>query len=575
MHLNLNKEKILLQYSGGKDSTACLVLLKLSGAEVEAIHFVHEFSYELPTQEAKRICQELEVPLSIVNIDDELKEIFLNGFRLRPCRYCKAVMDRITVDYAKEHDFKLICVGDTKDDTALVNRLSATSELTLKISKYFNRAVTLPEDIFIYRPLIDSTSSEVMDFLAENKIKIERIGDTGDKYFEYSREGCPLQFKDFGVTYSLELMHDLKKYNELCARFAKTKKIRASIHLPSEFIVTIPRGYEKTCRDFLIENGCKLSNKIEVADTVDVYHFSLQIYREVADESVIKIALARFFERLGLKIVSQRFFDKSLEIDAGKFKMFAFIEPVNLKLYGHLTSLEEISADFIKNLFSEIFHTDNILLERLPARAEVNVESLLSSVKNCRWFAQSLSSKNFIRSGAIDAITQRDLLYLKKIGVSVFVALRRSHNPELVERIRSAGIRYEKIFTDAVAYENFERSLNRQIMITSYMNFVRQSEAMCRIFELLSDAEGTALFFCKYGRDRTGIISIVLELLAGVSLAEIIADYLRNDLFSEVRKRACFDFIETFIKEYRSAEDYLLFIGVDSARISKLKFKLK
>lgn len=575
MQLNLNQERILLQYSGGKDSTACLALLKLSRAEVEAIHFVHEFSYDLPTQEAERICRELKVPLHVVNIGDELKEIFLNGFRLRPCRYCKAVMDRITVDYAKEHGFKLICVGDTKDDTALVNRLSATPELAPKVSKYFNQAVALPNDIFIYRPLIDSTSSEVMNFLAENKIKIERVGDTGDKYFEYSREGCPLQFKDFGATYSLKLMHDLKKYNEFCAQFAKTKKIRASIHLPSEFIVTIPRGYEKACRNFLIENDCKLSDKIEVANTVDVYHFSLQIYREVADESVIKIALARFFERLNLKIFSQKFSDKSLEIDAGKFKMFAFIEMTNLKLYGHLTSLEEISVDSIKNLFAEIFHTNNILLERLPAKSEVNVESLLSSVKNCLWLTRSLSSKNFIRSGTVEAISQRDLFYLKNFGVSVFVDLRCSYNPELIERIRSAGIRYEKIFTDTLPHEDFERRIDQQIIVTSYMNFVRQIEAMRKIFELLADAEGTVLFFCKYGRDRTGIISIVLELLAGVSLAEIIADYLRNDLPLDVRKRACLDFIKAFIKEYHSAEDYLSFIGIDSVRISKLKFKLK
>ena len=38
-------KKILLQLSGGKDSIACMILLKELGVELEAIHFIHAYNY--------------------------------------------------------------------------------------------------------------------------------------------------------------------------------------------------------------------------------------------------------------------------------------------------------------------------------------------------------------------------------------------------------------------------------------------------------------------------------------------------------------------------------------------------
>ena len=54
----LKEKKILVQYSGGKDSTACLIKLVEDGAYVEAVHFIHQYGYSLPTEEAKRICDD-------------------------------------------------------------------------------------------------------------------------------------------------------------------------------------------------------------------------------------------------------------------------------------------------------------------------------------------------------------------------------------------------------------------------------------------------------------------------------------------------------------------------------------
>ena len=76
--MNYVDKKILVQYSGGKDSTACLIKLVEEKAYVEAIHFTHKYAYSVPTEEAKRICSEFEVKLHIIDISAQISELLLN-----------------------------------------------------------------------------------------------------------------------------------------------------------------------------------------------------------------------------------------------------------------------------------------------------------------------------------------------------------------------------------------------------------------------------------------------------------------------------------------------------------------
>lgn len=64
--------KVLLMLSGGKDSVACLTLLKENEMEVTAVHFVHAWGSEIPTMETKRVCQEFNVPLQIIDFSNIL-----------------------------------------------------------------------------------------------------------------------------------------------------------------------------------------------------------------------------------------------------------------------------------------------------------------------------------------------------------------------------------------------------------------------------------------------------------------------------------------------------------------------
>ena len=352
--------KIIVQYSGGKDSTACLVKLSQEKYDVEAIHFKHSFAYALPTEEAKRICTQLNIPLIIIDITIEIEEAFLNNYKGRPCRICKSIMDRKTVEYAISNGINEIAVGDTGSDTTLVNRLKALEKSGVQPSKYFNASVSLPDNISIVRPLLSYNNDDVFLYLKKQGVTVRRNNDTGDKYFEYSREGCPLQFKDFGVPYTKSLMKKLHDYNVLCTQFATNKGIKASIHLPSEFIVTIPRGYEEDCRKFLLDNGVALNPKKTYSFENKMISFDIKIYQELFETATLLELLSRFMERLNDKVVDTTELTDGICLISivGKYiSMAVHIDEAELLLHCSICDRRGLNRDFIENLFVEVFHT--------------------------------------------------------------------------------------------------------------------------------------------------------------------------------------------------------------------------
>ena len=351
-----SNSRVLLQLSGGKDSVACLLLLLQADVYVEAIHFTHKYSYSLPTEMATSICQRYGVNLHCVDITTELEKRFLDHFKGRPCRVCKSIMDRYTVRFAQENIFRYICVGDSADDTMLINRLKSIDGGVFNISRYFNKEVDLQPNIEVFRPLLFCHSDEILSFVKDAVPEFRRVNDTGDKYFEYSREGCPLQFKDFGAEYSPELMSSLKRYNELCSEYSTSLGIKAAIHLPSEFIVTIPKGFEGQCRSFLLEKGVMLSDDKNCVQT-STWHISARPNILLQDDQIKIDVLRRFCERLVFPTVTISSFGDILIANAGTSTIsFIWNDKIGVLLIDIIGG-SAISEQQISNLCIELFHT--------------------------------------------------------------------------------------------------------------------------------------------------------------------------------------------------------------------------
>lgn len=369
---SVKKGKVLLMLSGGKDSCACLHMLKSHAINVVAIHFVHRWGYQIVTDEAKRVCEEYKVPLIIYDYTEEFLES-LRGFKGgRPCILCKERMYEVTLKTALEKKIDYICIGDNANDTTTIARIrkyiNEKEDETLFLNTFLGTEINLLDNIKVIRPIIDMTSEEVLQYLEKNKIKIQRVGDTGDKYFEYSREGCPIQFHDPGTEITVSDMEKLRDYNTILSKFARENGIRASIHIPSEFIITIPKGYEDKARDYLLAAGVPLGNiKKEKIVSKIAYTISMKnLYIEIFQDEVMEYLINRFFERLGIE-----FSNKEI-LNSGKSKTYLYendnvfanvyiLNEINIVNF-FLISNRELKKDYIQNLVIEVFRTMDFTL---------------------------------------------------------------------------------------------------------------------------------------------------------------------------------------------------------------------
>jgi protein-tyrosine phosphatase len=153
------------------------------------------------------------------------------------------------------------------------------------------------------------------------------------------------------------------------------------------------------------------------------------------------------------------------------------------------------------------------------------------------------------RSGALCAITDRDLLVLEAVGVAQIIDLR---GPSEVaglghDRVPAGGACehvslpvfdpeiavYEILggtLTAARAQQILRDGQGAQLMIDLYRGFVRAPLVRAQFgaaLHLIADRQPLpTLFHCTAGKDRTGWLAAVLLTTLGVPVDAIVADYL-------------------------------------------------
>lgn len=351
--------KVIAMLSGGKDSIATVVLLRKSGIDVTAIHFVHKWGSTIPTEEAKKICTEYQIPLIIKDYTQEFCNA-INGYTAgRPCLLCKKQMYKVLLSYLKNNEFGWLCIGDNSNDRTTIARIKqfindGHPDDNLVYSAYWGSemGIVLPENMKVIRPLINMSASDIENFLESENIEIKRINSTGDKYFEYHREGCPIQFADIGVELNEELYADLKRYNDCITEFARKEGILASIHMPSTFIITIPRGYEEQAADYLEMQGLSVNRNINSSNTPNREVFLGYVYelnRNLLDTGAYEKVFNRFLERMELY---------------GKGRMIKRLDDVVVCSYKEKTASLDLFFDFSDNEARITYSFDNDALGR-------------------------------------------------------------------------------------------------------------------------------------------------------------------------------------------------------------------
>ena len=104
-------------FSGGVDSAFLLWAAKTCGCRVRAYYARTVFQPAFELEDARRLCRELDVPLSIVDVDIlAVPEVLANG--PERCYYCKQALFSALWDAARQDGFDTMLDGTNASDDA-------------------------------------------------------------------------------------------------------------------------------------------------------------------------------------------------------------------------------------------------------------------------------------------------------------------------------------------------------------------------------------------------------------------------------------------------------------------------
>ena len=140
----------------------------------------------------------------------------------------------------------------------------------------------------------------------------------------------------------------------------------------------------------------------------------------------------------------------------------------------------------------------------------------------------------FLRSDGLHNLTAEDQRRLWTYGVRLVLDLRTpeeiSRQPDRWEACPEMLCRSIPML-DRVNSSFFQGSLPDSMseMYCSLLDSPSGKEAIRQVFSAFSETEGGVLYHCTAGKDRTGVISMLLLKLAGVADETVIADYAATE----------------------------------------------
>ena len=136
-------------------------------------------------------------------------------------------------------------------------------------------------------------------------------------------------------------------------------------------------------------------------------------------------------------------------------------------------------------------------------------------------------------------LSDADAASIADLGVTAVYDLRHDHEVEAHPDVPIPGAEWHHLEVKGIpmdAVSNLEtREAGTEVMHEVYRSFVDKPGARAAFSELLSriaETDGSHLFHCTAGKDRTGWASALLLHVAGVDEETIRADYLLTNQFS-------------------------------------------
>ena len=187
----------------------------------------------------------------------------------------------------------------------------------------------------------------------------------------------------------------------------------------------------------------------------------------------------------------------------------------------------------------------------------------------------TMRSETIYRSNALD-LSDEDLATLEDLGVSTVIDLRTAQQVEETPDRVPEGAEYVHIdligdqanganTMSDISFDTPESAA--AILEQTNVGFVEdagQRERFGEVLTTIAEADGSILFHCTAGKDRAGWTSAILQLAAGVSEQDVMANYLATNDYSEERIAATADKVRE-AKGDEAADAIKVLLGVQES----------
>ena len=197
----------------------------------------------------------------------------------------------------------------------------------------------------------------------------------------------------------------------------------------------------------------------------------------------------------------------------------------------------------------------------------------------------------FIRSNLIEKLEGDDISYLINNNILTIIDLREKEEIES----KPSYFQNDKRFNYYnVVLKGRNAPLNEEEIPLTYMNIIDDKDSMKKLFQIILKSNYGVLFNCNLGKDRTGVVSMLLLKLANVDDLTIINDYSISDknlekVITEIYKKNpdlpkflgrakswyMAKTLEIFNKKYLNIENYLNYLEFTKKDIEIIRNKFK
>lgn len=201
---------------------------------------------------------------------------------------------------------------------------------------------------------------------------------------------------------------------------------------------------------------------------------------------------------------------------------------------------------------------------------------------------KEIKYNRFIRSNLPINLLDKEIDYLLENNIKTIIDLRSEKE---VLSVKSSLNEHRFNYYNIDLNGNKIPKCEEDIPI-NYMDIIDNHQAIKKVLDIIINSKENILFNCQAGKDRTGVITMILMLIANLDDSDIIADYSVSYIYirDEVRKKRELGIIpkylgyskywymeetlKLFYEKYHNIDNYLEIVGLTKEECLLIRKKL-